>query len=226
MGRAKQIDLSRIDTTKQPKRIIHNFKGEKVGRLTIIEYYGISDKKQIFWRCECDCGNEVFVKTSDLSTGAKKSCGCLQIESGKSNYKYGCRSNRLYHIWKGMKARCYNVNSPAYRRYGARGIIICEEWLNDFAKFQSWALSNGYSQELSIDRINVDGNYCPENCRWATVKEQANNRSNNSFFTVNGKTQTLAEWCEEFNSDRDKVRHYMKKYSFLEALKRGVKCAK
>lgn len=223
MGKATQIDLSRVNTDKQPKRILHDLSGRTVGRLRVIAYYGISDKKQIYWKCVCECGNEILAKTSDLTSGCKKSCGCLQMESGKSNYKYGCRSNRLYHIWRGMKARCLNANSPNYSSYGGRGICICEEWANDFIQFQSWALANGYSDELSIDRINVNGDYCPENCRWATIVEQANNKRNNVFLTENGKTQTLAEWCKEFNADRDKVTYYMKKYPLLDALKKGAK---
>lgn len=223
MGKATQIDLSKIDTTKQPKRMLRNLSGEKFGRLTVSEYYGVSDKNQIFWKCICECGNEVIVKTADLTSGVRKSCGCLQVESGKSNYKYGCRTNRLYRIWRGMKARCLNKKTPQYCFYGGKGISICEEWIHDFSKFQTWALSNGYSDELTIDRINVNGNYEPANCRWATIKEQANNKTNNLYITENGKTQTLAEWCEEFNANRDKVKYYMKKYPFLEALEKGVK---
>lgn len=225
MGKATQIDLSKIDTHKQPKRMLHNLVGEKIGRLAVNEYYGISDKKQIYWKCVCECGNEIIVKTADLTAGVRKSCGCLQMESGKANYKYGCRTNRLYRIWRGMKARCLNKNSPNYCSYGSKGISICEEWVHDFTKFQSWALANGYSDELSIDRINVNGNYEPANCRWATIKEQANNKTNNVYITENGKTQTLAEWCEEFNANRDKVKCYMNRYPFLEALRKGVKSA-
>lgn len=144
--------------------------------LDVIKYYGLSTKKQIYWLCSCDCGNKVYVKTTDLTHGIKKSCGCLQLISGHSNYKYGCRTNRLYTIWKGMKARCLNINDKYYYLYGGKGISICKEWINDFASFQLWALNNGYADNLSIDRIDSNGNYEPNNCRWATSFEQNNNK--------------------------------------------------
>lgn len=217
----EQIE-NRIIIGKKPKRLLHNLQGKKFHKLTVIEYYGISDKKQIYWRCICDCGNEILVKTADLNNGAMKSCGCWRREVGHNNFKYGCKTNRIYHIWRGMKARCFNKNNPNYPRYGGRGIIVCDEWKDNFDSFRLWAVTNGYSDELSIDRIDFDGNYCPENCRWATTTEQNNNKSNNAYFTENGKTQTLAEWCKEFNADRDRVKYYMKKHPFIEALKRGI----
>lgn len=214
---------NRIDVGKKPKRLLYDLKGQRFYRLTVVDYYGISDKKQIYWKCLCDCGNEILVKTADLRCGGMKSCGCWRREVGHNNFKYDCKNNRLYHIWRGMKARCFNKNNANFPRYGGRGITVCEEWKDDFSSFSSWAYSNGYSDELSIDRIDFDGNYCPENCRWATLTEQNNNKSNNFYITENGRTQTLAEWCKEFNADRDKVKYYMKKQPFLEALKRSTK---
>ncbi len=222
MGKAKSINPSVLNTDKKPKRLLYDLHGKQYGRLTVIKYSGVFNK-QIYWLCKCECGNEVCIKTADLNSGVKKSCGCLQLESGHNNYKYGCRTNRLYVIWKGMKARCLNSKAPNYAMYGGRGIVICDEWLQSFKLFQSWALNNGYSDELSIDRIDVNGNYCPENCRWLTVAQQNNNKRNNRYFTENGKTQTLAEWCKEFNADRDKVRSNLKKYSLIESLERGIK---
>lgn len=105
---------------------------------------------------------------------------------------------RLYNTWSNMKDRCKNPNSKYFSRYGGRGISVCDDW-EDFERFMEWATTNGYTDEMTIDRIDNDGNYCPENCRWITMKEQENNRSNNRLFTLNGKTQSLALWCDEFN---------------------------
>ena len=216
------IDWETVQIGVKPKRLLHDLRGKRFGRLIVLDYYGISKKKQIFWKCICDCGNETIVKTADLNCGGKKSCGCYRREVGHSNYKYGARTNKLYHVWRGMKARCFNRNSPSYIHYGGRGITVCDEWANDFEAFSSWAMSNGYQENLSIDRIDVNGNYCPQNCRWATIEEQNNNKRSNFYITAKGKTQTLSQWCKEYNADRDQVRGYMRKYDFLEALERSV----
>lgn len=223
MGRAKEVTPSMLDTNKKPRRLLHNLQGNRYGKLTVIKYYGISDKNQIYWFCKCECGKGVYVKTADLMNGTRKSCGCMQLEIGHKNYRYGCRTNRLYTIWRGIKARCLNANAPNYTYYGGRGISICDEWLHSFDLFQSWALNNGYSNELTIDRVDVNGNYCPENCKWSTVTQQNNNKRNNRYLTINGRIQTLSEWCREYRADRDKVKTNMKKYSLIESLKRGVK---
>lgn len=116
-----------------------------------------------------------------------------------ANYKHGGKHTRLYSIWCGMKRRCYNKNDSHYPRWGGRGIQICPEWLLDFSNFQLWALHNGYADNLTIDRINNDGNYCPANCRWVTVAEQNNNQRTNRLITYNGRTQNLKQWSEEFH---------------------------
>lgn len=114
----------------------------------------------------------------------------------KGNFKHGGRNTRLYRCWKGMRNRCYNPNNPKYYRYGGRGIVVCDEW-EDFAVFRDWALANGYNDELSIDRIDNDGNYEPSNCKWSTPKEQANNRNyrvTTTMVTKDGVTHSLMEW--------------------------------
>lgn len=107
-----------------------------------------------------------------------------------------CRT-RLYHIWNGIKMRCLNPKNISYRYYGAKGVTVCSEWANDFKAFYEWAMANGYKDNLSIDRIDSNGNYCPENCRWATVKEQQSNTSYNVWLSYNGETHTVMEWAEK-----------------------------
>lgn len=158
--------------------------GRRYGRLVVKELYSHGDHRHpCKWLCLCDCGNTKVVSARDLIYGGTRSCGCLRVETtrrrGQHNKTHGEGHNgktRLYGIWQGMKTRCYNKNSKDYKRYGGRGIVICDEWLNDYVKFRNWAIQNGYHDNLSIDRVNTNGCYSPENCRWGTAKEQAANR--------------------------------------------------
>ena len=125
------------------------------------------------------------------------------------NYKHGLRKHRLYRIWSNMKNRCYNPNTRSYERYGGRGITVCDEWKNDFMSFYNWSIANGYRDDLTLDRSNNDGNYTPENCRWATQKQQHNNTSLNKVITIEGVSHTMAEWCEitgiNYSTARDRI---------------------
>ena len=142
--------------------------------------------------CKCDCGNVVEVPAESLVNGASKSCGCYNREIITKHNK---SMTNLYQVWQCMKDRCFNPNHVQYKDYGGRGITVCDEW-SDPDAFCEWALSNGYSKGLSIDRIDVNGNYEPSNCRWATQKEQCRNRRNNAVLEYNGEKHCLTEWAE------------------------------
>lgn len=188
--------------------------GERYGRLTVIKFAGHSGKNRgALWLCRCDCGTETLSRGTDLRSGKKKSCGCLQREIAKAtvekyihspefklpdNTKHGLHDTRLFSIWCCMKVRCYNKNSTHYKYYGGKGVTICSEWLNDFKAFYDWAMSNGYKDCLTIDRIDNNGNYCPGNCRWITHNEQILNRSNTVYVEYNGERKPLAVWCRMY----------------------------
>lgn len=170
--------------------------GDKVGKLTVIEQANDAvlcrDKK---WTCLCECGNTTTVDDARLEAGITKSCGCLrEITTKRLKTQHGYTRSRLYAIWSGMKARCYNKNKINYARYGGKGITICEEWLHDFSKFKDWSLSHGYDDSLTIDRIDSTKGYSPDNCRWADIYTQANNKSRNIYITYHGERHTVAEW--------------------------------
>lgn len=180
---------------------VNDLTGKKFGRLTAI---GLADKKsrKTYWICQCDCGNLKIARSDSLQCGAIKSCGCLKKEQDKVNltahHSHKQSGKRIYNIWQGMKARCYNKNNARYHRYGGRGITICEEWKDDFSAFYEWSINNGYSEDLTIDRIDNNKNYSPENCRWSNNEEQCNNRDTNINITIGNATKTLMRWCEIF----------------------------
>ena len=167
--------------------------GQRFGRLTVLEFVSTEDR-HTYWLCKCDCGKFVTVQGSHLNTSRAKSCGCF-----RSDFRliHGNSNIRLYRIWRSMKNRCNNPKNYAYKNYGGRGITVCDEWENDFTKFRDWAMSHGYADNLSIDRIDVNGNYEPENCRWTEMKTQQRNKSNNTFVEYQGEKITLAEAAEK-----------------------------
>lgn len=187
--------------------------GNKYGKLTVVKYTGINSRRQALFECKCDCGNICIVAGCSLRIGHTNSCGCMQKKkaqeqmkyinsnglASKGNLKHGDRYTRLYRIWCSMKKRCYYSKYEHYDRYGRRGIRICDEWKNDFLKFKEWALTHGYSENLEIDRINNDGNYEPNNCRWQNRENQVRNRSNTIYLKHNNEEKTLKQWCEIYN---------------------------
>lgn len=186
-----------------PKAI--DFTGQKVGRLTVLQFgehrRTISGVSKRYWLCKCDCGNTCMIESQCLSTKKTKSCGCLKLESDKTkknHLKHGKSKTRLYKIWIDIKRRCDDEWRESYKYYGGRGITYCNEW-RDFDAFEKWSISHGYANDLSIDRIDVNGNYEPKNCRWVTNTIQANNTRRNHYLTYSGKNQSMAEWAREYN---------------------------
>lgn len=197
--------------------------GQRYGRLKVIKYVGIRRTHKAYL-CKCDCGTEKIITSSDLRSGRVKSCGCYKQELiTDKNTTHGLRDHRLYRIWANMKSRCYNPNSTHYKHYGGRGIQICDQWRNDFKAFYDWAMKNGYSDELSIDRIDINGDYEPNNCRWATDNEQARNTSTNKIFTINNESKSLIEWCEIYNINYRTVQDRLNRdWDIIDALTKPV----
>jgi len=194
--------------------------GQRFGKLLVKECVGRHEKSRAkLWRCLCDCGSETIVESSSLVTGNTRSCGCLRIEVPTI---HGQSRTRIYSIWKSMRRRCDNKTDPGYCLYGKRGITYCEEW-KSFQAFYSWSIENGYSELLSIDRIDVNGNYSPENCRWATPQEQSNNRRNNHKIEINGVSKTLTEWAREYKIHPTTLYNRIKKGATpIEALNKPI----
>lgn len=183
------------------KKPYHNLIGQRFGRLVVESLIDVSAgaRNPTLWMCKCDCGNKTVVRGYNLRSGNTNSCGCFQSEIAKKrNTRHGQTRTRLYVAWQHMIGRCTRESDKAYRWYGGRGIAVCSEWLNSFEAFRDWSVANGYADNLTIDRIDVDGNYCPENCRWITIDEQQRNKTNNTFIDYDGTTKTVGEWAREF----------------------------
>lgn len=201
-----------------------NLIGKRFGKLTVVEYShsvilykpnGKIRKTKRYYNCKCDCGKKIVICAYNLTIkNFTKSCGCEVIKKCKENFtKHGLRDSRLFHIWAGIRARCFRETEPAYRKYGARGITVCYEWNKDFMSFYNWAMANGYRDDLSIDRIDNDGNYCPENCRWANAEQQANNRSTCIYIYGDGDKKTLKQYCSDHGLKYKLVWERMKRYN-------------
>lgn len=181
--------------------------GQKFGNLTVLKF-AYMKKHKSYWRCLCDCGIEKVVRADKLKSGNTKSCGCIRHISNESR---GWGKTRLYRIYRAMRSRCTDKNHKSYKDYGGRGIKICDEWLDNSLSFYNWAMTNGYDDTLSIDRIDNNGNYEPSNCRWAAIKEQNRNNSNCHYLTYNNETHCLAEWAEILGISINKIHSCLKK---------------
>ncbi len=174
--------------------------GTRFGKLTVQSIY--SNGRRNVCVCFCDCGNTKSVRKDHLTSGKVVSCGCYHSAlTGERTKTHGMSRTRLYRIWKGMRNRCSNEHIQNYERYCGRGITVCEEWQR-FEPFYEWAMANGYSDDLSIDRIDNDGNYEPSNCQWANRTEQARNRCSNEFITYNGTTKYISDWDKDIGAPK------------------------
>ena len=179
--------------------------GQTFNRLTVIAYE--VDRREKYgrtrWIVRCECGTLKSVEPRRVISGNTMSCGCLKSENTvafnkKTKVKHGGRRDRLYTIWHNMKQRCFGTTYKDYPQWGGRGITVCDEWRNDYSEFKRWALSNGYDEGLSLDRIDVNGDYDPSNCRWVDWHTQAKNRTNSMNFEVNGELKNLADLADEY----------------------------
>ena len=195
--------------------------GKRFGNLTVIRRAQNRETPNghrfTYWLCRCDCGTEKEVRAEHLKTGKTISCGCAQSMAGVNNpsYKHGGTRTRLYSVWNGMHQRCYNPNNERYSSYGGRGIRVCAEW-DDFATFRDWALSAGYDEsasygECTLDRINVNGNYGPDNCRWVNEAVQSRNRTTNIYLTYKGETNVLKDWARMLKTDGQVLKRRIEK---------------
>lgn len=187
--------------------------GKKFGKLIVVEKHSKDKWGGWNWLCKCDCGNEAVVSGGHLRSLKTKSCGCSHKES--KNFTHKMTGSRLYVIWQAMKSRCYYEKNINFKNYGGRGIIVCEEW-QEFLPFYEWAMANGYDEnakrgDCTIDRIDVNGNYEPNNCRWINCKQQANNTRKNHFIEYNGKIQTVSQWADELGVKPDSIFNRLQK---------------
>lgn len=189
--------------------------GMRFSCLMVIEIAGVRDRfGNILWKCLCDCGKEKLCTTGNLWNRLNISCGCRM---GSPNH--GDWRKRIRHIWVSMLQRCSDINN---NKYGGRGISVCDAW-KDYDAFKSWAYSSGYSDELSIDRIDNNGNYEPSNCRWATLKQQARNRRNSKRLSLNGELKTVAEWADVYGINQSRInRRLMLGWSIEDAITKPI----
>ena len=186
------------------ERFSDDLTGKQFGRLTVVDFDHIDQHGRAYWSCVCQCGEKAVVRQDGLKSGHTISCGCYAKDSSRErSTKHGLSNERLYDIWRAMRHRCRNTE---YARYGGRGIKVCDEW-NDYETFYDWAIHNGYESDLSIDRIDNDGDYCPENCRWANNVTQGNNKSTNRYIEYNGISHTISEWSRIFGIHRESLRY-------------------
>lgn len=186
--------------------------GQKFGKLTAVRFIESDVPNEVLWLCKCDCGNEIIKTARQLREGTYPLCKeCRKTRKVHVNRKnQGKSGTRLYSIWSGMKRRCYDNRADSYKNYGQRGIKVCDEWM-EFENFEKWANLSGYSNDLSLDRIDNDGNYEPSNCRWADDETQRNNTRRNAYYTYNGETFSLAQWSRRTGISRDALKGRIRK---------------
>lgn len=196
------------------KGYYEDLSGKQFGKLVAIKYAGQKGRRRTIWECKCDCGEITFVDATHLKSGHTTSCGCKIIETIKyNNYKNGLSNSRLGRAYRNMINRCYRTENYEYNLYGGRGISVCDEWKSKedgFVNFCNWALSNGYSEKLTLDRIDVNGDYEPSNCRWVDIFVQANNKRNTHWLKINGEIDTVGNWSRRLNVSYWNLLNYSK----------------
>ena len=197
-GLSMSCGCARRDSVK--RKAEEEMIGKRFGMLTVVSFAEIRNK-QMLWNCKCDCGGFKIASTHSLRSGNAVSCGCAKGRKPVHGDTVGRRMSRLYTVWNSMRARCNNPKNHAYNDYGGRGITVCSEW-DDYVAFKRWAVNNGYDEnaprgKCTIDRIDANGNYCPENCRFVSMADQNRNKRNSAFVEFDGKTKTISEWSKE-----------------------------
>ena len=187
--------------------------GKKFGRLKVLDFY--RKNNIIYWNCKCDCGTKKMVNGYHLRSGRILSCGCYSIERiSNLNKTHGESKTRLYRIWSGIKTRCFDTKCDCYYRYGGRGITMCKDWQMSYESFRDWALNNGYDKTLTIDRINNNGNYEPNNCRWANNKTQSNNTNRTIILEYKNSKYSIKELATLFNVNYKKFYYGIRKLNY------------
>lgn len=188
--------------------------GKRFGRLTVVAYDSCHPHGKSMWQCRCECGNICVVRGTRLTSGHTKSCGCYSQDITKARVTtHGLSNTRLYNIWRVMRKRCDYENGANYKNYGAKGIRVCEEWYN-FENFRDWAITNGYEECLTIDRIDNNGDYTPENCRWVDMKAQSRNTSRNKVITFRGETHCMKDWADILGINYRTIQHRINVYGW------------
>lgn len=198
--------------------------GLKFNHLEILYVDKSSNPKHLKYFCKCDCGKIKSISGYHVEKGKIKSCGCMRDKYIHSTHKQS--KTRLYGIWTNIKSRCFNPKYHCYTIYGDRGISMCNEWKESFEPFYEWSMANGYKDNLSIDRIDNNADYCPENCRWADRKTQNNNKRNNHKITINGETKNLTQWADSLGINRDEFSYRVLRYKDIEEVLRYFECKK
>jgi hypothetical protein len=186
--------------------------GNRFEKLIVLED-GFKKGYEIYCYVKCDCGNKFYVRKACLKNKNTRSCGCIHREQLiDRNASHLMSNSKIYIVYHGIIGRCYNKSNTGYKNYGEAGIRMCDEWVKSFDVFYEWAINNGYSDGMSIERINVNGNYCPENCTWIPKYEQALNKRNSVFITINGIKKNICIWMKEFGIKSVKPYVDYKKY--------------